>query len=55
LDFDSLDGRPVNLIFVVISPPDQRGDHLRALEMISRHLERRPPSAQNGCRLHHDH
>ena len=38
VDFDSLDGETVNLFFLLISPPDRPGDHLRALENISRQL-----------------
>ena len=38
LDFNSLDGEKVYLFFLLISPPDRPGDHLRALENISRQL-----------------
>ena len=38
LDFDSLDGEKVQLFFLLVSPPDRPGDHLRALENISRQL-----------------
>ena len=38
IDFDSLDGEQVQLFFLLISPPDRPGDHLRALENISRQL-----------------
>jgi PTS system fructose-specific IIA component/PTS system nitrogen regulatory IIA component len=38
VDFDSLDGDKVQLFFLLISPPDRPGDHLRALENISRQL-----------------
>lgn len=38
LEFESLDGEPVQLFFLLISPPDRPGDHLRALENISRQL-----------------
>lgn len=38
IDFDSLDGDPVHLFFLLISPPEQAGQHLRALENISRQL-----------------
>ena len=38
IDFDSLDGDPVQLFFLLVSPPDRPGDHLRALENISRQL-----------------
>lgn len=36
--FESLDGEPVQLFFLLVSPPDRPGDHLRALENISRQL-----------------
>lgn len=38
VDFQSLDGEKVHLFFLLISPPDRPGDHLRALENISRQL-----------------
>jgi len=38
VDFNSLDGEPVHLFFLLVSPPDRPGDHLRALENISRQL-----------------
>ncbi len=38
VDFDSLDGEKVHLLFMLVSPPDRPGDHLRALENISRQL-----------------
>jgi PTS system fructose-specific IIA component/PTS system nitrogen regulatory IIA component len=38
VDFNSLDGDKVNLLFLLVSPPDRPGDHLRALENISRQL-----------------
>ena len=38
VDFESLDGDPVQLFFLLVSPPDRPGDHLRALESISRQL-----------------
>src|SRR3954449_8789364 len=39
VDFAALDGEPVDILFLLISPPNQPGDHLRALENISRHLK----------------
>ena len=39
VDFAALDGEPVNIFFLLISPTKQTGDHLRALESISRHLK----------------
>lgn len=38
VDFNSLDGEKVHLLFLLISPPDRPGDHLRALESVSRQL-----------------
>ena len=36
--FDSLDGEPVYVFVLLISPQDRPGDHLRALENVSRCL-----------------
>ncbi|MCA8983733.1 MAG: PTS sugar transporter subunit IIA [Planctomycetaceae bacterium] len=44
VDFASLDGEDVYILFLLISPPDRPGDHLRALETISRHLR-----SENFC------
>ncbi|MEX0701040.1 MAG: PTS sugar transporter subunit IIA [Planctomycetales bacterium] len=44
IDFASLDGEAVYILFLLISPPDRPGDHLRGLENISRHLRN-----QNFC------
>ena len=38
VEFESLDGEKVQLFFLLVSPPDRPGDHLRALENISRQL-----------------
>lgn len=38
VDFASLDGEPVYILFLLVSPLDRPGDHLRGLENISRHL-----------------
>ena len=38
VDFASLDGGSVHILFLLVSPPDRPGDHLRGLENISRHL-----------------
>jgi nitrogen PTS system EIIA component len=37
--FEALDRAPVDILFLLVSPPNQPGDHLRALENISRHLK----------------
>ncbi|QDT56523.1 PTS system mannose-specific EIIBCA component [Caulifigura coniformis] len=39
LDFSSLDGEDVYILFLLVSPPDRPGDHLRGLETITRHLK----------------
>ena len=39
VDFQSLDGEKVQLFFLLISPPDRPGDHLRALENISKQIQ----------------
>jgi nitrogen PTS system EIIA component len=39
VDFTALDGEPVDIFFLLVSPHNQPGAHLRALENISRHLK----------------
>lgn len=36
VDFQSLDGRPVTFVVLLVSPPDQPGPHIQALAKISR-------------------
>lgn len=36
IQFDSLDGEPVHLVFLLLSPSDSAGHHLRALARVSR-------------------
>ena len=36
IDFQSVDGRPVKFIVLLVSPPDQTGPHIQALAKISR-------------------
>ena len=38
LDFDSLDGKPANFIFLVISPRDTSGPHIKILAQITRNF-----------------
>ncbi len=38
VSFDSLDGEPVHVFVLLVSPQDRPGDHLRALENVSRSL-----------------
>ena len=36
IDFGSVDGMPVDLVFLLLSPPDAGADHLKALASVSR-------------------
>src|SRR3954447_13984780 len=36
VDYKSIDGRPVDLVFLLLSPPDAGAEHLKALAAISR-------------------
>jgi nitrogen PTS system EIIA component len=36
IDFQAVDGIPVDLVFLLLSPPDAGADHLKALASISR-------------------
>jgi len=36
VDFDSVDGKPVDLIFLLLAPSDAGADHLKALARVSR-------------------
>jgi fructose-specific phosphotransferase system IIA component len=38
IDFGAIDGKPVQLIILLASPPDQTGPHIQALARISRML-----------------
>ena len=38
VSFESLDGEPVHVFVLLVSPQDRPGDHLRALENVSRSL-----------------
>lgn len=48
IDFDSVDGEPVDLIFLLLAPEDAGADHLKALARISRLL--REPAATDKLR-----
>ncbi|MFT3728040.1 MAG: PTS sugar transporter subunit IIA [Terricaulis sp.] len=37
-EFDALDNRPADLVFLLLSPPERSGDHLKALARVSRFL-----------------
>jgi PTS system nitrogen regulatory IIA component len=52
IDFDSMDGRPTHLFFLLIAPENSAGIHLRALAKISRllksaHFRQRLMEAEN--------
>jgi|SRR4051812_8251536 nitrogen PTS system EIIA component len=36
IDYKAIDGRPVDLVFLLLSPPDSGAEHLKALAAISR-------------------
>lgn len=36
VDYKAIDGRPVDCVFLLLSPPDAGADHLKALAVISR-------------------
>jgi PTS system nitrogen regulatory IIA component len=46
IDFEALDGEPVDLVFVLLAPESAGADHLKALARIARML-RDPSIAQN--------
>jgi PTS system nitrogen regulatory IIA component len=39
-DFKAIDGRPADLVFMLLAPKGQGGDHLKALARISRFFKR---------------
>lgn len=41
IDFDAVDGLPVDLAFMLLSPPGAGADHLKALARVSRRLRDR--------------
>ena len=41
IDFQAIDGMPVDLVFVLLSPPDAGVEHLKALARVSRKLRDR--------------
>ncbi|MGF1649050.1 MAG: PTS IIA-like nitrogen regulatory protein PtsN [Hyphomicrobiaceae bacterium] len=48
VDFDAIDGEPVDLVFVLLAPEHASGDHLKALSRISRLI--RAPSRLDELR-----
>lgn len=51
IDFESVDGEPVDLVFLLLAPEHASGDHLKALARISR-LLREPHAIDRlrGCK-----
>ena len=45
VDYKAIDGRPVDLVFLLLSPPDVGAEHLKALAAISR-LTRHVPTLE---------
>lgn len=46
MDFQAVDGLPVDLVFILLSPPDAGADHLKALASVSRLLRDRQLTAK---------
>lgn len=42
MEFAAIDGMPVDLVFLLLSPPGAGADHLKALARVSRRLRDRP-------------
>jgi hypothetical protein len=42
IDYKAIDGAPVDLVFLLLSPPDAGADHLKALAAISRVVRHAP-------------
>ncbi|MGE3769844.1 MAG: PTS sugar transporter subunit IIA [Bdellovibrionales bacterium] len=49
VEYDAIDGKPVDVIFMLIAPADAGSDHLRALAAASRFL--RDPVISRLCRM----
>ncbi|MDP6543630.1 MAG: PTS sugar transporter subunit IIA [Phycisphaerae bacterium] len=40
IDFNSLDGLPVDMVVLLLSNPEEPGEHLEAMEAVFRHIQR---------------
>ena len=50
IDFDAIDGEPVDLLFLLLAPPSAGADHLKALAKVSRTLRDKTICKQlRGC------
>ena len=52
IDFEALDGQPVDLIFLLLAPEGAGADHLKALARVARLL--REPAVIHKLRASHD-
>jgi PTS system nitrogen regulatory IIA component len=52
VDFEALDGQPVDLIFLLLAPEGAGADHLKALARVARML--RDPAIAHKLRASHD-
>jgi PTS system nitrogen regulatory IIA component len=52
IDFDALDGQPVDLVFLLLAPEPAGADHLKALARVARLL--RDPETARKLRESHD-
>jgi PTS system nitrogen regulatory IIA component len=52
VDFEALDGQPVDLIFLLLAPEGAGADHLKALARVARLL--RDPTIAHNLRASHD-
>ena len=41
VDFESLDRKPVRLVYLIVSPQGQPAEHLRVLEAVAQHVRRK--------------
>jgi PTS system nitrogen regulatory IIA component len=46
IDFESVDGQPVDLLFVLLAPEDAGADHLKALSRVARVLRSQAVTSQ---------
>ena len=52
IDFEALDGQPVDLVFLLLAPEGAGADHLKALARVARLL--RDPAIAHNLRASHD-
>ena len=52
IDFKAIDGKPVDLVFLLLSPPDAGAEHLKALAAVSRVTRHQPTlEKMRGARI----